>query len=150
MSVLGDGERFFVAAGGLRGLEQPFTQQFNGRDAPLAIEHVVPGRIQLIGRSEMGYLETLDAQERLETLTPFINIGFPALVVTADETRPLSWCSLQAGVSLICTPLESTVAVDDQSLLEELVEPVVSYPYCSWRWSIAKAKRNRQEKSDSS
>ena len=62
----------------------------------------------------MGYLETLNAQQRLETLTPFINIGFPALVLTADRDPPSELVQLceSAGVSLICTPLESTVAVD--------------------------------------
>ena len=62
----------------------------------------------------MGYLETLNADERFATLTPFMDIGFPALIVTADRDPPTELIQLceNAGVSLICTPLESTIAVD--------------------------------------
>ncbi|MEE2786779.1 MAG: HPr(Ser) kinase/phosphatase [Myxococcota bacterium] len=116
MSVLGERSQFSVLAGGLRGLERTVTNakvQRVGIALTGYLENVVSERIQLIGRSEMGYMDTLSTEVRKQTLSAFMAIGCPAVVVTADREPHAELVKLceQDGVSLICTPLESTMAV---------------------------------------
>ncbi len=77
-------------------------------------QHLVAHRVQLIGRSESGYLETISAEERERLLEPLFEVGFPALVVTAERRlQPeLIEAANRHHCALIQTSLESIVATE--------------------------------------
>ena len=77
-------------------------------------QHLVSYRVQLIGRSESGYLDTITAEERTRLLDALFEIGFPALVVTAERhLQPeLIDAANRHHCALIQTSLESIVATE--------------------------------------
>jgi HPr kinase/phosphorylase len=77
-------------------------------------EHLVPDRLQLLGRSEGGYLASLDAERRAAVVDKVLAVGFPALVVTSGQapSPELAFAAQANGVVLIRTDVESTEATD--------------------------------------
>ncbi len=117
METLGGGGDFVVVAGGQRGLERLIGQRSVQRVGVALtgfIEHLVPDRVQAIGRSESGYLDALDPEERHTQLDRVFSVGFPVLVLTTGITP---WPELidlaeSHGCALVATPLESTIATE--------------------------------------
>jgi HPr kinase/phosphorylase len=77
-------------------------------------EHLEHDRIQMMGRSEHGYLATLDAPARAELLARIVDVGFPALVLTCGLPVPTELLDLAGthDLALIGTPLESPSALE--------------------------------------
>ncbi|MCA9544912.1 MAG: HPr(Ser) kinase/phosphatase [Myxococcales bacterium] len=77
-------------------------------------EHLVPDRIQMLGRSESGYLASIGASERRAVLDALVSANFPALVITAghDPAPELYELANTQGFALITTPEESVPATE--------------------------------------
>ncbi|MCK6571053.1 HPr(Ser) kinase/phosphatase [Myxococcota bacterium] len=77
-------------------------------------EHLERDRIQMMGRSEHGFLATLDPQARAELLARIVDVGFPALVLTCGLPVPTELLELAGthDLTLIGTPLESPSALE--------------------------------------
>ncbi|MGB0645640.1 MAG: HPr(Ser) kinase/phosphatase [Bradymonadia bacterium] len=106
-----------LIAGGLRGLERAIGKksvQRLGVSLTGHVDHLDPQRVQIIGRSESGYLAQCDPEARLDILTTLVQTGFPAIFVTAGETPPEILCTLadERGFAIVATPSESTQAID--------------------------------------
>lgn len=73
------------------------------------VEHLEPHRLQMMGRSEWGFLDTLPPEHRLNQLTPLVAVDFPALVLTAGLSAPpaLRELSDSHGFVLLATEAES-------------------------------------------
>lgn len=78
------------------------------------VEHLDNDRVQMMGRSELGYLWSRATNERENVLTVLMDVGFPALVVTSDGDIPpeLRQKASDAPCALIATTDESTVATE--------------------------------------
>lgn len=77
-------------------------------------EHLEHDRLQLMGRSEHGFLETLAPGERAELLTRIVGVGFPALVLTCGLPVPAELLELVNAHDfvLLGTGLESPAALE--------------------------------------
>jgi HPr kinase/phosphorylase len=77
-------------------------------------EHLERDRIQMMGRSEHGYLETLEPAARAELLRRIVDVGFPALVLTCGLRVPVELEELVAthDLTVIGTSLESPSALE--------------------------------------
>ena len=76
------------------------------------VEHLDHDRVQMLGRSEIGYLWSRATDERTAVVTALLEVGFPVIVITADGKIPPE---LRAGATakacaLIATTDVSTVA----------------------------------------
>lgn len=116
ISTMAD-DHLVIVAGGARGLEKPIGQpkvQRVGIALTGFVKNVEPDRIQLMGRTELGYLSTLPEAERTTLLKTVFSVGFPALVISAGLTVPehIRRLSDEHGVALITTDLESTVVIE--------------------------------------
>lgn len=125
LGVSGIAEAFSVRAGGA-GLSRTVrerTVQRLGVALTGYTEHLEHARMQLMGRSEHGYLATLDAMAREALLTRIVSVGFPALVLTCGLPMPAELLALAPthDLALIGTSLESPVA------LERLNEVLTQY-----------------------
>ena len=76
------------------------------------VEHLDDDRVQMLGRSEVGYLWSRATDERTAVLTVLLDVGFPAIVITADGRIPpeLRAGATARGCALIATTDVSTVA----------------------------------------
>lgn len=76
------------------------------------VEHLDDDRVQMFGRSEIGYLWSRATDERAAVLTALLDVGFPALVVTSGGEVPpeLRELASETPCALIVTTDESTVA----------------------------------------
>ncbi|MGK0357800.1 MAG: HPr kinase/phosphorylase [Bradymonadia bacterium] len=76
------------------------------------VEHLDNDRVQMLGRSEIGYLWSRATDERTAVLTALLEVGFPALVITANGKIPpeLKAGAKAAPCALIATTDVSTVA----------------------------------------
>ncbi len=105
---------FTLQVGGT-GLEAPLrhrTIQRLGVDLTGYTEHMQRDRVQMLGRSEAGYLATLSAEERDQHLEEIADAGLGVLVITAGQTPQPLLLTLAAshGFALLTTALESTEA----------------------------------------
>ncbi len=106
---------FQVEAGGVRGLDrvigQPTVQRL-GVAMTGYVEHLEHDRVQMMGRSESGYLSTLPPDAQHALLTGLMSTGIPALVLTAAHPPPDALRVLcdEHGCALLTTDLESTPA----------------------------------------
>lgn len=78
------------------------------------VQHLDDDRVQMMGRSELGYLWSRATAERDNVLTVLMDVGFPAIVVTSDGAIPpeLHRKAAQAPCALIATSDISTVATE--------------------------------------
>lgn len=98
-------------AGLLRTIRQRTVQRL-GVALTGYIDHLEVDRVQMMGRSEHGYLQTLPPPARAELLSRVLGPGFPALVLTCglgagDELRALAEAH---AMTLLSTHLESPEA----------------------------------------
>lgn len=77
-------------------------------------EHLEHDRVQLMGRSEHGFLETLAPEERSALLGRIVGVGFPALVLSCGLSVPAELLELVAHHEfvLVGTHLESPAALE--------------------------------------
>lgn len=78
-------------------------------------EHLDRHRIQLIGRSECGYLRSLEPPERMALLSRIVSTRFPCLVVTSGQEPSPELLELSAvhRFVLVTTELESPQAAEN-------------------------------------
>lgn len=118
-------EAFSVQAGGSalsRHIRQRTVQRL-GVALTGYTEHLDHDRVQLMGRSEHGYLATLDPESRAALLARIVAVGFPALVITCGLPVPVELLALAPAhdLALVATKLESPTA------LERLNEVLTQY-----------------------
>ena len=116
ISTMAD-ERFSIIAGGIGGLEKPIGQakvQRVGIALTGFVENIESDRIQLMGRTEVGYLMTLPTAERVRIVEMLFTSGFPAIVLSAGLAPfpEINNLADEHGVAVITTSLESTIAID--------------------------------------
>ncbi len=108
-------QAFRMVAGGVRGLQRSITEptvQRVGVALTGHTEHLVPRRLQMMGRSEADYLARAPADVCHARLERLVAVGFPALVLTTGQTPPAALLTLceRAGIALVLTALESIEA----------------------------------------
>jgi HPr kinase/phosphorylase len=89
-------------------------------------EYIKPGRVQIIGESELAYLETVDAKERRERFRRITSLPIPVLVVTKGLTPPedlLEECRSRELPVLASTALSSDVIKRIGYFLEDHLVP---------------------------
>ena len=106
-----------IVAGGASGLEKPIGQpkvQRVGIALTGFVKNVEPDRIQLMGRTEIGYLKTLPEDDRITLLNSVFAVGFPAVVISAGLPAPEHIRRLADihGIALITTDLESSAVIE--------------------------------------
>jgi HPr kinase/phosphorylase len=85
-------------------------------------DYLKPGRVLVLGESEIGFLEGLDPAERLHTLVLALTFDIPCLVVTGNSVPPreLVAAATDAHVPLYRTAVPTPSAVSKlSSLLED-------------------------------
>ena len=107
----------FDLVAGHHGLDRPIRQptvQRVGVALTGYTEHLEPDRVQLIGRSESGYLRTRPAHVRHAVLSRLIEVGFPVMVVSAGNapSQELIDLSNEHGFVLLVTQHQSVAAIE--------------------------------------
>lgn len=115
MGVLGQGGVFRMVGGGVAALSRHVGQRTVQRVGVALAghgEHLVSDRLQMIGRSEGGFLDAMPAALRHDRLTTLLARGFPGLVITAGRAAPVELVERcdAAGCALLVTELESIEA----------------------------------------
>lgn len=85
-------------------------------------DYLKPGRVLVLGESEIGFLEGLPAARRMETLALALTFDIPCLVITGNSapTAELIDAANAAGVPLFRTGIATPSAVSKlSSLLED-------------------------------
>lgn len=74
------------------------------------IQYFDEERIQLIGRTEISFLESLDPEVAAERWLAFVNLTFPTLIITRGIELPVGWLEMAASRQLpvLRTPLSTT------------------------------------------
>ncbi|MFC2171654.1 HPr(Ser) kinase/phosphatase [Acidobacteriota bacterium] len=124
--LLGEGTHptdLTLAAGG-KGLDKRITGariQKPGFALSGNTEFTHPGRVQILGYSEIAYLNSLSPEERKERLSGYLNLELCCLIVTSDATPPAELVELAEDTKtpLLRTPLSSSMCVDRVSLFLE-------------------------------
>lgn len=89
-------------------------------------EYIKPGRVQIVGESELAYLETVDAAERRERFRRITSLPIPVLVVTKGLRPPedlLEECRRRELPVLASTALSSDVIKRIGYFLEDHLVP---------------------------
>ena len=93
------------------------------------VRQVHPERVQILGATEIAYLETLSAEQAQQSVHSFFSLNPACVVVTKDlEPTPLLCESAdRLGVPLMRTPLVSSMAIEQiQKYLELQLAPTAS------------------------
>jgi HPr kinase/phosphorylase len=93
------------------------------------VRQVHPERVQILGATEIAYLETLSPEQARQSVHSFFSLNPACVVVTKDlEPTPLLCESAdRLGVPLLRTPLVSSAAIDQiQKYLELQLAPTAS------------------------
>lgn len=127
IDVLGD------AAGLGRSIGSPYVQKMGlalaGFDA-----YLQPGRILLLGESEVRYLESLPEQARRAALSATLGRGLPCLLITGGLHPPGELLSVaeREGLPVLSTPVSTPMAIakitallDDHLAVRETIHGVL-------------------------
>ena len=90
------------------------------------LEYIHPGRIQILGRSEITFLAERPSEERARIISQICRQGVSCFVVTAGRQPPeeLSLETERYRVPLLCTDLPSSVVIDGLTrYLEDRLAP---------------------------
>ncbi len=73
------------------------------------VDRFVAERLQVLGETEITYLNSLPAAERKRILDRFFSFAMPAVIVTKSQTPPpeLSSAAAENGIALLCTDLKT-------------------------------------------
>ncbi|MFL5308490.1 MAG: HPr(Ser) kinase/phosphatase [Polyangia bacterium] len=127
----GSGLRLTLAAGE-SGLSRQITiHRIQKPGLALAgfVRQVHPERVQILGATEIAYLETLSPEQARQSVHSFFSLNPACVVVTKDlePTALLCESADRLGVPLLRTPLVSSVAIDQiQKYLELQLAPTAS------------------------
>jgi HPr kinase/phosphorylase len=93
------------------------------------VRQVHPERVQILGATEIAYLETLSPEQARQSVHSFFSLNPACVIVTKDlePTQLLSETADRLGVPLMRTSLVSSVAIDQiQKYLELQLAPTAS------------------------
>jgi HPr kinase/phosphorylase len=111
-----------AGAGGLeRSITSPHIQK-TGLALAGFHEYLKPGRVLILGASEIRYLESLDAAARLTSLRLALTLDFPCVLITGDFTPPPELVAEadRANLPVLKTALATASAIAKlSSLLED-------------------------------
>ena len=92
-------------------------------------DYIKPGRVQIVGQSELAYLETLAAEERVERFAAMTALPVPVFIVTKGLQAPRAFLDAaeRAGIPVLSSPnLSSEVISEVSFFLEEHLVPSTS------------------------
>ena len=93
------------------------------------VEHIHEGRVQILGNTEISYLNTLNKKEKYESFKKLCSKNISCFVVTKNLHIPkviLEVCK-ECKVPLFKTPLISSIAISEiMSYLEEKLAPEIA------------------------
>ncbi|HET6372708.1 MAG TPA: HPr(Ser) kinase/phosphatase [Candidatus Polarisedimenticolia bacterium] len=117
---------------GFRGVEKEITVpriQKPGLSLAGFIEYIHPGRVQILGQSEITFLQGQTSERRSEILTQVCGCGVTCFVITKnlDPPQELLDTAEAFNIPLLKTRLVSSVTIDGlTSFLEERLAPRLS------------------------
>ena len=90
---------------------------------------VDPGQVQLLGGSEIAYLQMLDSAERLDVIAKFLSFDFPCLVVTRGLTPPpgLAQALAQKGIPCLGSGLDTADFIRRITRMLDQLAPRISF-----------------------
>lgn len=111
-------------------LEQKLIDSFRIQKPGLALagytKHIHEGRVQILGNTEICYLESLEPEHRKQVLREFCKTNIPCLVVTKSLATPPELLAVvkEAGIPLLKTSMKSSNAITEiSSFLEDKLAP---------------------------
>jgi len=119
-------------AAGANGLDNPITSariQKMGLSLAGYTDYLQRGRVQFIGRSEMGLLSNFTEEQRCEALRRTFSLGVCCIVITGGMSPPAVLLTLakEYEVPILITPLPTVRTVDEiTEFLEERLSPSTS------------------------
>jgi len=125
-AALGLKMRLVAGGGGLDRVIRHVRIQKSGLALVGHLHGVVPTRVQILGATELSYLQKLDPAEQLSAVTSLLSAGLSCLIVTRGAEPP---SPLVAGAQRTDTPLlvcaeRSSVAIGRlHTLLDERLAP---------------------------
>ncbi|MBE9516313.1 MAG: HPr kinase/phosphorylase [Proteobacteria bacterium] len=95
-------------------LLEPATAKYPGMALVGHLNFVHPNRVQILGVTEVQYLNALDDKRKTEMIEELFECPTTALIVIASNLRPdyLITRAEQAGVPLLSSPLPSPVVIE--------------------------------------
>jgi HPr kinase/phosphorylase len=131
--LLGEAQHIgLTALGGAKGLDKELTVpriQKPGLALAGFIEYIHPGRVQILGQSEITFLREQTAERRREVLEDVCATGVTCFVVTKSLEPPdeLVQAVERHGIPLLRTRLVSSATIDAlERFLEERLAPRIS------------------------
>jgi HPr kinase/phosphorylase len=129
-ATLGDLEMRVVA--GENGFDRPINWgriQRPGLALAGFIPYIKPGRIQILGESELNYLETMPGEERRERIEAICALPIAAFVITKGQTPPddiVRECR-RRGIPLLVSDRTTSVVIQSITrVLEDELAPSVT------------------------
>jgi len=92
-------------------------------------DHIHKGRVQILGNTEISYLNSLDEKKKYDAITGLCKKDISCIVVTKNQHIPkvvIDACK-EYGIPLFKTPLKSSIAINEiSSYLEEKLAPTTN------------------------
>jgi len=109
---------------GERGLINPITSpriQKPGLALAGYTDHFHPGRIQVLGNTEISYLNNVDRQKAIHTVKTLCDFKITSFIITTGLVPPPYFCNAveEAGIPTLNTPLNTSTFI---SLISKLLE----------------------------
>ena len=117
---------------GEQGLERIITHQRiqkQGLALTGFLDSLRPNRIQVLGKTELNYLQTLSEENKSKALTALMSSEVACIVITTGLRVPKQLLELadSQGLAIFRTPLASSIAISRlQAFLEEHLSPEIS------------------------
>jgi len=118
-----------VLHAGAKGLDRPLTHPRVQKSGLVLVKHtqgLVPTRIQVLGETEISYLEGLDEATRLERIAFLCSLGLSLVVVTRGIPLlpELVAHAEQSGTPLVGSPARSSTTINAlHAILDRLLAP---------------------------
>ena len=83
-------------------------------------------RIQVMGNTEIGYLNTLDGNQRIAAISTLLSFDLPCIVITSDNAPPQELVNIanENNITLFATPYSTTIVTQHLSeYLEDIFAP---------------------------
>ncbi|MED5464168.1 MAG: HPr(Ser) kinase/phosphatase [Myxococcota bacterium] len=128
-ALLSGGNMHLELLAGESGLDRCITHhriQKQGLALAGYLDSLRPHRIQVLGKSELGYVARLAPTERYHSLQGLMTSEVACIVITADQEVPEELIALaqQHSLPVFRTPLNSSVAIERlQAFLQEHLSP---------------------------
>lgn len=91
-------------------------------------QHFDKQRIQILGRTELSFLESLDSMEALERWRVLLSLSFPCLIISRGQAIPKNWLELahEKGLPILQTALPTTRFIGNLTeFLEMRLAPIM-------------------------